>query len=155
MTRTRTVTAKGNVWFSSILPPFRGQPSSITSDNVTFVFSSFGALHCSVGFLGSFWCSWPRRRERQCRSASGLETNRHTHSCCVKEWGFRDVNLVDWLCMGGGALKALLWICVVFLLDYYSICLSEWENNIYISIRRIFGRVAKFEHNVSGSKVLT
>ena len=56
---------------------------------------------------------------------------------------------------GGGALKALFWIYVVCLLDYYSICLSEWENNIYISIRRIFGRVAKFEHNVSGSKVLT
>ena len=43
MIRTRTVTAKGNAWFSLIPPPFRGQPRSITSDDVTFDFSSLGA----------------------------------------------------------------------------------------------------------------
>ena len=67
--------------------------------------------------------------------------------------GLRDVNLVDWLCIGGG--DKTFFICVVCLLDYYSICLSEWENSFQVSIQRIFGRVAKFEQNVSGSKVLT
>ena len=41
------------------------------------------------------------------------------------------------------------------LLDYYSICLSEWKDTFQISILRIFGRAAKFGHNASGSKVLT
>ena len=56
---------------------------------------------------------------------------------------------------GGGALKHFFWIFMVCLLDSYSICLSEWENTFSMLIRRIFGRVAKFEHNVSGSKVMT
>ena len=43
MIRTRTVIAKGNAWFSLIPPPFRGQLRSIISDDVTFVFSSFGS----------------------------------------------------------------------------------------------------------------
>ena len=41
------------------------------------------------------------------------------------------------------------------LLDYYFICLSEWENTFYISIRRVFGGVAKLKRNAWGSKVLT
>ena len=38
MIHTRAVTTKGNAWFSLIPPPFPGQPRSITSDSVTFVF---------------------------------------------------------------------------------------------------------------------
>ena len=96
---TRTLTAKcNNAWFSLILPSFPGQSRPITSDDVTFRFSSFDALHRSVGFLGFFLSSCARRGERQCRSDSGWVTNRHTHSCCLMEWGSRDANLVDWLC---------------------------------------------------------
>ena len=32
---------------------------------------------------------------------------------CVKEWSFRDVNLVDWLCIGGGGIKHFLDLCGV------------------------------------------
>ena len=38
----------------------------------------------------------------------------------------------------------------IYLLDYCSTCLSEWENTFQISIGRVVGRVAKFGHYVSG-----
>ena len=56
---------------------------------------------------------------------------------------------------GGGALKhffGFAWETSWIIIPYASV---SAENLCLISIRHVFGRVAKFGHNVSGSKVLT
>ena len=61
---------------------------------------------------------------------------------------------------GGGAIKTLFWICMGSLLDYYSVCLSEWEKlfkvlfDVSVGLQNL-DIMYQGQHNVSGSKVLT